>query len=109
MIENKIATNVNLERREVQIESNICCLCRVLEESTCHLFFGCKVFWLAWNLCYPWLGVSSINFLSLGSHFEQFKILDATTLVNLIWDNVWIALVSEIWRHRNNCLFNGGS
>jgi len=43
-----------------------------------------------------------------GSHFEYFKILDASTSVNLIMDNVWIALVSEIWRHRNNCLFKGG-
>ena len=52
--------------------------------------------------------MSSANLLSPVSHFEQFKILDATTSVNLILDNVWIALVSEIWRHMNNCLFNGG-
>jgi len=41
------------------------------------------------------------------SHFEHFKILDAPTSVNLIMGNVWIALISEIWRHRNNCLFKG--
>jgi len=23
-------------------------------------------------------------------------------------NNVWIAVVSEIWIHRNNCLFKGG-
>jgi len=108
VIENKIATKVNMERRGVQVESNLCCLCRVSEESTSHLFFGCRVAWLAWNLCYTWLGVSSVNLLSPGSHFEQFKILDATTSVNLILCNVWIALVSEIWRHRNKFLFNGG-
>jgi len=108
VIENKIATKVNLERRGVQVKSNLCCLCRVLEESTSHLFFGCRVTWLAWNLCYVWLGVSSINILSPGSHIEQFKILDATTSVNLILGNVWIALVSEIWRHINIFLFNKG-
>jgi len=96
MFENKIATKVNLERRRVQVESNLCCLCRVSEELTSHLFFGCKVAWLAWNIGYAWLGVSSINLLSPGSHFEQFKILDATTSVNIVLGNVWIALVSEI-------------
>jgi len=108
VIENKIATKVNLERREVHVESNLCCLHRVSEESTSHLFFGCIVVWLAWNLCYTWLEVSSVNILSPWSHYELFKILDETISVNLILGNVWIALISEIWRHRNNCLFNGG-
>jgi len=37
----------------------------------------------------------------------QFKIFDAPTSVNLILGNVWIALVSELWRHKNKCIFNG--
>jgi len=100
VIENKITTKVNLERRGVQVESNLCCLCRVSGESTSHLFFDCRVAWLARNLCYAWLGVSLVNPFSLESHFEQFS--------NLIFGNVWITLVSEIWMHRNNCLFNRG-
>jgi len=43
VIENKIATRVNLERHCVAVKSNLCCLCEVLEESTSHLFFGCRV------------------------------------------------------------------
>jgi len=77
---------------------------RGIKESTNHLFFGCIVAWLIWNLCYDWLGVSSIDLIVPGSHF---KILDASTLVNLIMGNVWITLVIEIWRHGNNCLFKG--
>ena len=38
----------------------------------------------------------------------QFKILDAPTFVNLIFGNVWIVIISEIWRYRNKCVFNGG-
>ena len=64
VIGNKIATKVNLERQGVQVESNLFCLCRVSEESTSYLFFGCKVAWLVWNLCYARLGVSSVNLLS---------------------------------------------
>jgi len=43
-----------------------------------------------------------------GSHFEHFKILEAPNSVNLIMGNLWIALVNEIWRHKNNCLFKEG-
>jgi len=108
VIENKVASKVNLERRGIGIESNLCCFCRQLEESTNHLFFGCRVAWQIWNLCYDWLGLSSVDHNIPGSHFEHFKILDASTSVNLIMGNVWITLVSEIWRHKNNCLFKGG-
>ena len=37
VIENMIATKVNLVRRGVKVESNFCYLCRVLEESTSHI------------------------------------------------------------------------
>ena len=52
--------------------------------------------------------MSSVDHNIPRSHFEHFKILDASISVNLIMGNVWIALVSEIWRHKNNCLFKGG-
>ena len=51
VIENNVASKVNLERRGTRVESNLCCLFRASEESTNHLFFGCRVAWLIWNLC----------------------------------------------------------
>ena len=108
MIENNVVCSVNLEIRGIKVESNLCWLCKRSEESTNHLFCECRVAWLIWNLCYDCLGVRSVDFMDPESHFEHFKILDAPTSVNLIMNNVWIALVSEIWRHMNNCLFKGG-
>jgi len=52
--------------------------------------------------------MNSVDLIVPGSHFEHLKILDAPNSVNLIMGNIWIALVSEIWRHRNNCLFKVG-
>ena len=108
VIENRVATKVNLERRGIQIENNICNLYRLSEKSTNHLFFGCRVVWRVWNLCYDWLGLNSVDLHVPESHFEHFKLLDAPNSVNLIMGNIWIALVGEIWRHKNNCLFKGG-
>ena len=63
---------------------------------------------LVWNLCYAWLGVSLVDHLDPTSHFMQFKLLDAPTSINLILGSIWVALVSDIWRHRNNCIYKGG-
>ena len=42
VLKNKIATKVNLDRRGVVVDNILCCLCRVQEEPTNHLFFGCR-------------------------------------------------------------------
>jgi len=95
-------------RRGIQIECNLCSLCRLSEKSTNHLFFDYRVACQIWNLCYDWLGINSVDLIIPGLHFEHFKILDAPHSVNLTMGNIWIALASEIWRHKNNCLFKGG-
>jgi len=46
VMKNKVACKVNLERRGIEIESNLCCLCRRSEESTNNLFCECRVAWL---------------------------------------------------------------
>jgi len=50
VLENKLATRVNLSRRGVLIESLRCCLCGKEEESCRHLFFGCSFAWRVWCL-----------------------------------------------------------
>jgi len=73
-----------------------------------YLFFGCIIVWLVWNLCFEWLGLSSAVHHTSISHFLQFNIHEAPTSVNLILESVWIAVLSEIWRHRNKYIFKGG-
>ena len=43
VLENKLAIKVNLERRGVELESILCCLCGVNEETTNQLFFGYRI------------------------------------------------------------------
>jgi len=56
VMENKIATRVNLKRRGVVVENLVCGLCGKVEESSCHLFSasipgGCGVFVLSGLEC----------------------------------------------------------
>jgi len=43
---NSVTTKVNLERRGVSVDSNLCSFCRMEVESTNHLFFECRIAWL---------------------------------------------------------------
>jgi len=108
VLENKIATKVNLARCGVVVYIMLCCLCMVKEKTTSYFFFECIIVWLVWNLCYAWLGLNSVDHLVPTSYFLPFNLFGAPTSFNLVFGNVWIVLVSEIWRHRNKYVFKGG-
>jgi len=46
---NSVATKVNLERRGVLVDNNLCSFCRMGVESTNHLFFECRIVGLVWK------------------------------------------------------------
>ena len=76
VMEDKISTKANLERRGISIGSNICCLCEEDEETTSHLFCSCRVAWLMWSKCYEWVGLASTNHWEPNMHFIDFKLSD---------------------------------
>jgi len=61
-----------------------------------------------WNLYHAWLGILSVASLHAYFHFLQFKLSNAPESVNLGVGYIWIAVVSEIWSHRNKIIFKGG-
>jgi len=93
---NKMATKVNLLRREVAVRNSLCSFCGEKEEEYFHLFFYCRLSWLTWNLCYAWLGITTVVPFHAFSHFLQFRSSNAPKPVNLGLGNIWIAMVSEI-------------
>lgn len=42
------------------------------------------------------------------SHFLLFNICNAYESVNLVLESVWIAVVREIWCHKNKVIFKSG-
>ena len=108
VLENKLATRVNLEKRGIAVESPLCSLCRVEVESNNHLFFECIFAWLVWSRCFAWLGVQFVSHNDPLLNFSQFRLCNASALANEMWGVIWTTVVSELWKHRNNVIFNGG-
>ena len=74
LLENKLATRVNMSRRGVLVDSSLCGLCGLEEESCCHLFFDCIFARRVWSLCYRWLGVLVASHIEPKSNFDQFRL-----------------------------------
>ena len=41
-------------------------------------------------------------------NFSQFRMSNAPASMNEVWGVIWIAVVNEVWKHRNKVIFNGG-
>ena len=108
VIENKVATRVNLERRGVVIENPLCCLCGMVEESSSHLFSVCDFAWRVWCLCFKWVGVSFVIHKNPLANFLQFRLSQTSDSVNDVWGAIWVGVVSSNWNHRNCVSFDRG-
>ena len=105
VMENKIVTRVNLERRGVMLESY---LCGKEEESYRHLFFDCFFAWRVWCFCFKWLGVSFVYHNDPKSNFAHFRMNTSSDLISEVWNTIWVGVVGEIWNHINSVIFNRG-
>ena len=63
----KVSTRANIIRRGVIVNSTMCQLCNLAEETSLHLFIDCVFAQRVWSRCYRWIGV-------LGSKTRVFRI-----------------------------------
>ena len=108
LMENKLATRVNLRRRGVLVDNSMCSLYGKKEETCRHLFFDCSFAKQVWCFCYRWLGVLVVSHFEPKNNFDQFRMSPASETVNSVWNTIWVGVVSEIWNHRNNIIFKRG-
>ena len=107
-MEDKIATKANLVRRGVGLINNICSLCGEEKETTSHLFCTCKVAWRVWEMCSEWVGTTFVGHRDPKDHFLSFRMSGVTESVNQVSGCVWLAVVGELWNHRNKKVFRNG-
>jgi len=108
LLENKLATRVNLSRRWVLVDSSLCGLCGLVEESCCHLFFDCSFARRVWGLCHRWVGALVASQIQPKCNFDHFRLSCASETVNNVRTTIWVGVVSELWKHRNSIIFNRG-
>jgi hypothetical protein len=76
-------------------------------ETSTHLLLHCNLFGSVWNHILRWLGVSSVLPDDALSHYYQFNFIGgATKSRRSILQVIWYATVWEIWKERNNRIFN---
>ena len=105
-LSDRISTKQNLHKRGEILGDTLCVLCGREEESTSHILVSCKVSIKVWNMCFGWIGISSVNHNDLIHHFEQFSCICFNQEGNKLWKSLWVSVVWCIWKFRNKVIFN---
>jgi len=110
LLRDRLPTKDNLFRRGVIAANDRLCVggCGSLE-STPHLFLHCNVFGEVWHLIHRWLAVCSVLPNVPADYLNQFGFVggNCSKVQHSILHLIWYATAWEIWKERNNRLFNG--
>ena len=108
LFRNKLPTKDNLYRRHVLDTDAQLCVggCGEVETSS-HLLLHCTMFGYVWFHILRWLGLAAVLPGDVTSHFYQFGFIGGVAKTRRSFLQViWFAMVWEIWKERNNRIFN---
>jgi len=109
LFRDRLSTKDNLFHRGIIVSEDRLCVvgCGVLETSA-HLLLHCRIFGEVWHFIHNWLGVCSVLPNVPADHFIQFGSVggNCSRVRMSILHLIWFATVWEIWKERNNMLFN---
>jgi len=88
------------------LNSILCALCQITEETCQHIFLECPFAQSVWTLCFKWLGVLFVQHNVLSMHYENFCLPQVSNNQNLLWKGVWATIVRCIWENRNSIMLN---
>jgi len=109
LFQNRLPTKDNLFRRgAINHDSCLCVIgCGSLKIVN-HLFLHCSFFGSVWNYILQWIGRSMVLPFVASYHFTQFGYGSGGPRVrHAFFSVIWFANVWEIWKERNNGIFNG--
>jgi len=104
----RIPTRESLSRRRVIMNTILCAMCELQEETCQHTFIECDVAQRVWVLCLRWIGIVSVQHNAILAHFESFYLPQLSSRQNLLWKGVWATIVACIWEQRNSVVFSQG-
>lgn len=109
LVQNKIPTMVNLQKRGVQLGggSNRCPFCSSKDETEDHLFLLCAQSAKIWKSCDQWWNISTARAATTKDHLLQHRDLVNGSRLKEVWVQIWITIIWSIWIKRNNVIFRG--
>jgi len=86
----KLLTRPNMEKRGITILTNLCPLCKKVEEIAQHVFINCEVAQKLWDNCYKRIGLSSVRQQIIVNHYQNFYLLCCNRKTNIVWKGVCV-------------------
>ncbi|KAL8540524.1 hypothetical protein ACS0TY_001959 [Phlomoides rotata] len=105
VLQNRIATKVNLSRRNVDLGNAKCHRCDKGDEDSNHLFCSCIFAQSLWSMIYAWFDLYSVSSANTLKHFDNHQGLRPSYVDRSLWDEIWISAVWGIWKARNLMVF----
>jgi len=78
------------------VNTTICGMFQVSDESSQHLFLECKSAQRVWSLCFRWIDILSVQHNDLRYHFVIFHLVEVDSKQNLVWRGIWAVIVGNI-------------
>ena len=79
-----LPTRECLGRRGVTMNTTLCALCQIKEESCQHLFLECKHALNVWLMCYRLFDLLFVQHKNIKSHFESFHLFQVNNKQNMV-------------------------
>ncbi|KAL8465461.1 hypothetical protein ACS0TY_034821 [Phlomoides rotata] len=105
----RLPTRENLLHRSmISASEALCSLCSKEIEYEGHLFLQCPVASWIWQNIYDWIGISTATSLNMEDHFLHHTFLCPGDESATLGITLWIGVVWNLWKLRNDVVFNGG-
>jgi hypothetical protein len=107
LLRNRLPTRDNLVMRDIIAPNAHFCVngCGT-EETTQHVFLFCPVFAPLWGLIQSWVGISSVDPVSIQDHFVQFTYsVGGSRARHSFLQLLWLFSIWVVWHERNSRIF----
>ncbi|KAJ0842667.1 putative reverse transcriptase zinc-binding domain-containing protein [Helianthus annuus] len=101
----RLPTRVELRKRKINIENELCVFCGVQEETTNHIFTGCARAVGVWQAVSTWCGIPHIFAFAVKDLMEMHKLIPMSTRRKEVLRGVIIIACWRIWKARNERIF----
>ncbi|KAJ0535046.1 putative reverse transcriptase zinc-binding domain-containing protein [Helianthus annuus] len=104
---NRIAAKVELIKRGVQLENQVCSRCKKEEESVNHLLLNCLKSRAIWRNILIWLKLPiQLNSDSCGDLLEMIEEINGSKEWKKLIKAIFMITIWQIWKYRNDVEFN---